>query len=123
MSSTETDSKNALVIAIPVAGGQLCMHFGHCEQFALLDVDTANKEILNTRHLAPPAHEPGVLPRWLHEQGVNLIIAGGMGQRAQNIFAEQDIRVVVGVPAGPPESIVGAYLDGKLQSGDNLCDH
>ena len=123
MSSTETDSKSALVVAIPVAGGQLCMHFGHCEQFALLDVDTAGKEILSTRHLAPPPHEPGVLPRWLHEQGVNLIIAGGMGQRAQNIFAEQGIRVIVGVPAGPPESIVRAYLDDELQSGDNLCDH
>ena len=123
MSSTETDSKSDLVVAIPVAGGQLCMHFGHCEQFALLDVDTAANEILGTRHLAPPPHEPGALPRWLHEQGVNLIIAGGMGQRAQNIFTEQNIQVIVGVPAGPPESIVRAYLDGKLQPGDNLCDH
>jgi len=123
MSSTETDSKSALVVAIPVAGGRLCMHFGHCEQFALLDVDTGANEILSTRHFAPPPHEPGALPRWLHEQGVNLIIAGGMGQRAQNIFTEQGIRVIVGVPAGPPESIVRAYLDGKLQSGENLCDH
>ena len=123
MSSPEKDSNNVRVIAIPVAGGQLCMHFGHCEQFVLLDVDVADKEILNTRHLAPPPHEPGLLPRWLHEQGVNLIIAGGMGQRAQNIFAEQDIRVIVGVPAGSPESVVRAYLDGNLQSGANLCDH
>ena len=123
MSSTETDSKSAFVVAIPVAEGQLCMHFGHCEQFTLLDVDTADKEILNIRHLAPPPHEPGLLPRWLHEQGVSLVIAGGMGQRAQNIFAEQDIRVLVGVPAGEPESIVRAYLDNKLQSGNNLCDH
>ncbi len=123
MSSNEADSKSAFVVAIPVAGGQLCMHFGHCEQFALLDVDTAGSEILSTRHLTPPPHEPGLLPRWLHEQGVNLVIAGGMGQRAQSIFAEQGIRVVVGVPAGPPESIVRAYLDGKLQAGENLCDH
>ena len=54
MSSTEKDSKIALVIAIPVAGGRLCTHFGHCEQFALLDVDTAGKEILNSHHLTPP---------------------------------------------------------------------
>ncbi len=123
MPSTETDTKSALVVAIPVARGQLCMHFGHCEQFALLDVNAAEKEILATRHLAPPPHEPGLLPRWLHEQGVNLVLAGGMGRRAQDIFAEQDIRVIVGVPAGPPENIVRAYLDGKLQSGENPCDH
>ncbi|NQU20395.1 MAG: ATPase [Candidatus Nealsonbacteria bacterium] len=123
MASTDADSSRAQIIAIPLAGGQLCAHFGHCEQFALLDVDTAGSEILGTRHLTPPPHEPGLLPRWLHEQGVNLIIAGGMGQRAQNIFAEQNIRVVVGVGAGSPESVVRAYLDGKLQSGENLCDH
>jgi len=123
MPSTEKNSKSALVIAIPVAGGQLCMHFGHCEQFALLDVDTARKEILNSRYLTSPAHEPGLLPRWLHDQGVNLVIAGGMGGRAQGIFAENGIEVVVGAPAEPPESIVRSYLDGKLQPGDNICDH
>ena len=123
MSSTEKDSKSALVIAIPLAGGQVCMHFGHCEQFALLDVDTASKEILNSHQLTPPVHQPGVLPRWLHDQGVNLVIAGGMGGRAQGIFAEHGIEVVVGVPAEPPESIVRSYLDGKLQPGENICDH
>lgn len=123
MSSTEKDSKSALVIAIPVVGGQLCMHFGHCEQFVLLDVDTASKEILDSRQLTPPVHQPGVLPRWLHDQGVNLVIAGGMGGRAQGIFAENDIQVIVGAPAEPPESIVRSYLHGKLQPGENLCDH
>ena len=121
--SIQKDSNSTQVVAIPVAEGQLCMHFGHCEQFALLDVDTADKKILNTRHLTPPPHEPGLLPRWLHEQGASLVIAGGMGQRAQNIFTEHGIRVIVGVGAGEPKSIVRAYLDGKLLSGENLCDH
>ncbi|NQU20527.1 MAG: ATPase [Candidatus Nealsonbacteria bacterium] len=123
MSSTEKDSKIALVIAIPVVGGRLCMHFGHCEQFVLLDVDTAGKEILNSRNIDPPPHEPGLLPRWLHDQGVNLVIAGGMGGRAQGIFADSGIEVIVGAPAEPPESIVRSYLDGKLQPGENICDH
>ncbi len=123
MSSNDKDSNNMQVIAIPVAGGQLCMHFGHCEQFALLDVDTVDNEVKNIRHLDPPAHEPGLLPRWLHEQGANMIIAGGMGRRAQNLFMENGIQVIVGVPAAPPEVVVQAYLDGKLQSGENLCDH
>ncbi|NQT17571.1 MAG: ATPase [Planctomycetes bacterium] len=123
MSSTEKNTKKALIIAIPVAGGRLCMHFGHCEQFALLEVDTAGKEIRNVSQVAPPPHEPGVLPRWLDEQGVNLVIAGGMGRRAQDIFAEQGIEVIVGGPAEPPESLVRSYLDGTLQAGENTCDH
>ena len=110
-------------IAIPVADGKLCMHFGHCEQFALLDVDEQAKKITGKQLLTPPAHEPGVLPRWLHEQGANIIIAGGMGSRAQSLFAENGIKVIVGVPGDEPEKVAVAYLEGTLVSGDNVCDH
>ncbi len=123
MSSNDQNSNSVQIIAIPVAGGRLCMHFGHCEQFALLDVDKNSKEILNSRHVDPPPHEPGLLPRWLHEQGVGLVIAGGMGRRAQDIFAQQGIEVIVGAPAEPPESLVASYLGGTLSAGENACDH
>ena len=123
MSSTKKGTGKILLIAIPVVADRLCMHFGHCEEFAILDVDTASKEILNSRRFAPPAHEPGVLPRWLQQEGVNLVISGGMGGRARQIFAEQGIEVIVGAPAEPPETVVRNYLDGSLQSGENICDH
>ncbi len=110
-------------IAIPVAGGQICMHFGHCEQFALVEVDTEAKSIVSTDYLNPPAHEPGVLPRWLHEQGANIILAGGMGQRAQSLFTQNEIQVVVGITGGTPEEIVTAFLNENLETGDNVCDH
>lgn len=110
-------------IAIPLADGRLCMHFGHCAQFALLDVDERAKAITATTRLDPPAHEPGVLPRWLKEQGATVIIAGGMGQRAQSLFAEQGIQVVVGAPADTPEALVAAFLAGALATGRNTCDH
>lgn len=110
-------------IAIPVAGGKLCMHFGHCEQFALLDGDEKAKNVTGIRMLTPPAHEPGALPRWLHKEGASIIIAGGMGQRAQALFAENSIKVVVGVPAGEPEHIARQYLEGTLAAGTNFCDH
>ena len=110
-------------IAIPTADGRLAMHFGHCEQFSIIDTDVGTKTILNMAPETPPPHEPGVLPKWLAEKGANVIIAGGMGARAQNLFAEQNIDVVVGAPADTPESIVQAYLDGSLQTGANVCDH
>ena len=110
-------------IAIPLADGRLCMHFGHCEQFALVEANEATKKIVETKLLAPPAHEPGVLPRWLNEQGANVIIAGGMGMRAQQLFAQNNITVVVGAPAEQPEQLALAYLSGTLESGDNVCDH
>lgn len=110
-------------IAIPVANEKLCMHFGHCETFAVLTVDAQTKKITERENLVPPPHEPGVLPAWLGEQKVNVIIAGGMGQRAQQLFTAQNIEVVVGAPSETPEALVESYLAGTLQSGANACDH
>ena len=110
-------------IAIPTANGLLCPHFGHCQQFAVIDVDPETKSINKTEMLTPPPHEPGLLPKWLGEQGCNLIIAGGMGQRAVSLFHQSGVEVVVGAPNARPEDIVTAYLGGALQSGPNACDH
>jgi len=110
-------------IAIPLVGGKLSPHFGHCERFALLDVDEAGKRILGQDDVEAPPHEPGLLPAWLAKQGATVILAGGMGQRAQDLFAAQNIRVVVGVPSETPDLLVAQYLAGTLQTGGNACDH
>ncbi len=110
-------------IAIPLAGGRLAQHFGHCERFALLEMDPAAGRISERRDLTPPPHEPGRLPAWLAEMGATVIIAGGMGQRAQSLFAGHGIAVLVGAPSADPEHLAAAYLAGTLQSGENACDH
>ena len=110
-------------IAIPLANGILSMHFGHCERFAMVDVDPKEKKILKREDIEAPPHEPGLLPPWLAERGATMIIAGGMGQRAQGLFAQQRIQVVVGAPAETPEQIIMHYLDGTLQLSANACDH
>lgn len=110
-------------IAIPVANNTICMHFGHCEQFYIYEVDTDSKTIKNVLKLTPPPHEPGLLPRWLKEKEVNIIIAGGMGQRAQNLFTQRNIKVFVGAPVENPKSLVEKYLNETLISGVNACDH
>jgi predicted Fe-Mo cluster-binding NifX family protein len=108
-------------VAIPTAEGRLTPHFGHCRQFAIVEV--ADGRIKGIAMLEPPPHEPGVLPEWLHQQGVTHVIVGGMGQRAQGHFANKGIEVVIGAPALSPEELVGQYLDGTLQTGENICDH
>jgi ATP-binding protein involved in chromosome partitioning len=110
-------------IAIPLAEGRLSAHFGHCERFALLDVDPSSKRITSKEELPAPDHQPGLLPKWLAERGATVIIAGGMGSRAQGLFAEQGIEVVVGAPADTPEALVAAYCAGTLTTGENVCDH
>ncbi len=112
-----------MIIALPIVDGRLSMHFGHCEKFALVEVDEGEKKITKTEYVDSPPHQPGMLPQWLRERGANMIIAGGMGRRAQAIFVENNIEVVTGVPNDEVENIIQAYLNGELETGDNLCDH
>ena len=110
-------------IAIPVVDGKLSAHFGHCEHFAVFEVDEEKRVIVGKQEVEPPAHEPGVLPRWLGGMQVNLIITGGMGRRAQELFKDQGIEVIVGAPVDTPDDIVMEYLNNTLQAGANICDH
>ncbi len=114
---------NRMKIAVPVENGRLCTHFGHCAEFAVYDVDPDTRSTRSMTMHVPPPHEPGVLPAWLHELGANVIITGGMGQRARQLFAENAIQVVIGAPPDPVDTVVANYLAGSLQTGANPCDH
>jgi len=111
-----------MVIAIPIRQDRLSQHFGHCESFRFYHTDK-DGEISLIRNLTPPPHEPGVLPKWLAQEGANVIITGGMGMHAQNLFNQYDIKVVLGAESGDPECIVKEWLNGTLATGDNRCDH
>jgi ATP-binding protein involved in chromosome partitioning len=109
--------------AVPVSGGIVSPHFGHCEHFALIDVDEEKKEIIRKELVPSPGHQPGLLPEWLAEQGVALVIAGGMGSRAQSLFQQNRIGVIIGAVEGDPEKAVLNHLNGVLATQDNICDH
>jgi ATP-binding protein involved in chromosome partitioning len=109
--------------AVPVSGGMMCSHFGHCEHFALIDVDEVKKEIIKKELIPAPEHQPGLLPPWLAQQGVNCVIAGGMGMNAQNLFKNHGVKVIIGALEGDPERAVLNHLNGKLATGGNICDH
>lgn len=110
-------------LAIPVQDGHLSRHFGHCERFALIDFEATSGIIADKKEIQAPPHEPGLLPRWLAEQGVNVVIAGGMGPRAVSLFAEHGIQVIVGAQPETPDRLVAAYIAGELKTGENVCDH
>ena len=109
------------LFAIPTINGKLCAHFGHSEKFAIVEVE--DLKIVKETFVSPPVHEPGSYPRFLAEAGVSTIISGGMGQKAQSLFAQNNIEVFMGVGSEEPQTLVQHYLDNKLTAGDNLCDH
>jgi len=83
-------------IAIPTTGDCLNPHFGHCEKFVIVDVDPKTKEVIATTEALAPEHRPGLLPVWLKERGVTVVIAGGMGARALSLFHEASIEAGIG---------------------------
>ncbi len=109
--------------AVPVQAGRLTTHFGHAEAFAFIDADPDTHQIIKTETAAAPEHQPGLLPKWLHGQGANVVIAGGMGISAQRLLEQSGIAVVIGANSLDAASLVRAYLDRTLVTGNNRCDH
>lgn len=110
-----------MIIAIPTENNKLAEHFGHCERFTFYVIE--NDSILKNYFLGAPEHEPGVLPVWLKENNVNLVLAGGMGEGAQNLLRKNNIEFLLGLPSEDTKSIISDYLKGNLTGGSNLCDH
>jgi Mrp family chromosome partitioning ATPase/predicted Fe-Mo cluster-binding NifX family protein len=122
MKDNETNNRT-MKIAIPVENGRLNAHFGGSREFAIVEVDTNAKTILHSETLPAPKHEPGAFPRWLHSLGVQVIIAGGIGQRALTLFDQQGINVVAGQPNELSGKLVEAYLSGGVTAKPEGCAH
>ncbi len=105
-------------IAVACEGKNVTEHFGHCEAFAIFDAQ--NKQITNKQFIPNPGHKPGFLPVFLYDKGVNVIISGGMGGGAVDIFNEKGIEVITGA-SGDAENAANSYLQGKLKSTGSIC--
>lgn len=108
-------------IAIPLENGILSSHFGHCQQFAIIEAE--DHSVINESLVTPPPHEPGLLPAWLAEKGVTDVIAGGMGQRAINLFNQNKINVFVGAEQKTYTDLANDLVNDRLIAGANYCDH
>jgi len=108
-------------IAIPVVNGKLCAHFGHCEKFhiAVIEDGKVKEEI----EIVPPEHQPGLYPKWIKTQGVDCVIAGGMGEKAQALFKNEEVELFIGAPVKAAEELIKDYIHGVLKSGPNSCSH
>jgi len=109
--------------AIPVSGGMVSPHFGHCEHFAMFEVDEKSGTVTGKENIPSPEHQPGLLPKWLAERGVSVVIAGGMGPRAVQLLQQNSIDVVLGAMESDPDKAVVSHINGTLSTGENVCDH
>ncbi|WZL73944.1 NifB/NifX family molybdenum-iron cluster-binding protein [Clostridiaceae bacterium 35-E11] len=105
-------------IAISKEGNHVSAHFGHCEGFEIFEV---KENVIQDRSFLPsPGHRPGFLPPYLAQKGINMIIAGGMGATAQELFKENNVSVVVGAQ-GTIDDVIEQYVNGTLISTGSVC--
>lgn len=104
-----------MLIAIPKERDMICPHFGHCEEFALYDTEKNQWNFIKN-----PEHVPGMLPGFLKKQGVQVVIAGGMGGRAQELFELEGIQTLVGAK-GDFKEVMDSFLKGQLKSTGEVC--
>src|SRR5690606_32683897 len=93
-------------------------HFGHCLNFNIFEIE--KNQIVKSESIENPGHKPGFLPNFLNDMGVNVIISGGMGSGAIEIFNEKNIEVIVGAK-GSAKTAVNAYLQGSLKTSGSVC--
>lgn len=105
-------------IAVASENGMVTEHFGHCEAFMIFDAE--DNQIVKSEIVANPGHRPGFLPEFLNDKGVNVIISGGMGAGAIEIFNDKNIEVIVGA-SGNANEVAKSYLEGHLKSTESVC--
>ncbi len=105
-------------IAVACEGTEVAQHFGHCEQFSVFEV--SDGKVMSKEQVRNPGHRPGFLPVFLHDMGIEVIISGGMGGGAIEIFNEKGIEVCTGA-SGSAERVAVSFAKGELSSTGSVC--
>jgi ATP-binding protein involved in chromosome partitioning len=117
MSTVKTETR----VAFPTSDRKTVdSHFGHAKEFAFANIEGG--KIVSVEYLTPPPHEPGVIPKFVSENGADVIITGGMGARAVGMFEQAEVEVILGV-SGSIDAVLEAWLEGKIESTGSACEH
>ena len=105
-------------IAIPLKQNKFSLNFSACDQFAFIEIKKGTRQILDAQYKTPLSFNLDALPRWIRENEVDLILAGGMGQRAKEIFAQNQIDVRVGFLNGSIKEVIEKFIESQLSRGE-----
>jgi len=102
--------------------GQMSAHFGRCPFYTVVDVEDG--QVLRVEVVENPyyqSHVPGMVPQFIKSLGAHVIIAGGMGPRAIEMFEQFGIEVVTTGGSAPVDEVLGTFLEGSLR-GARACE-
>ena len=107
-------------IAVTYDNGEVFQHFGRTESFKIYEVE--DNKVVSSEVISSNGTGHGALAGLLAEQGVNVLICGGIGGGAQTALTEAGIDLCAGVQ-GNVDEVVETYLKGELESSGVNCDH
>lgn len=110
-------------VAVPTRDNRVDDHFGHCDHYTIFTIE--NKQIINTEELPSPQGcgcKSGIAAD-LQNMGVEVMLAGNMGEGAKNKLEAHGIKVIRGC-AGPVQVVIGGFLTGAIfDSGIGCAGH
>jgi predicted Fe-Mo cluster-binding NifX family protein len=111
-------------IALPVSGDRFSAHFGQSTSFLVFETNDGAAQIARRWELAIPKQGGcSVIPGLLAQEGVQVVLAGGIGAGAVSRLHQHGIRTIVGIGGDDPEKIVIDFLNGQLVHSDEVCRH
>jgi predicted Fe-Mo cluster-binding NifX family protein len=107
-----------MIVAVSTDGDYVSEHFGRCPHFTIATIEDG---LVKTKDIFPnPGHSPGSIPQFLHDKGVNAVLAGGAGQRAIGLFSQFGIELYTGV-SGKVEDALKDFAQGSIKSDGSSC--
>lgn len=104
--------------AITFKDGNVFQHFGQTKEFKVFDSETMASSILDSGE-----YSHGSLSTLLHDNGIEVLLCGGIGEGARNMLMKKGIQVYPGL-SGDADSLAKAFVDGKvIQNLKSTCDH
>lgn len=107
-------------LAISTDNNQVAKHFGRCTAYTIVEIE--DEKVKEKKVIPNPGHAPGAIPKFLNGKGCDLIIAGGMGRKAQEFFQNFGIDWIIGVQ-GDVEQVIRNFINNDLEVGDSTCTH
>ncbi|MFW9938057.1 MAG: NifB/NifX family molybdenum-iron cluster-binding protein [Candidatus Thorarchaeota archaeon] len=108
-------------IAISSDSGNVSGHFGRAPTYTFITIE--NNKVVKKEEFPNPGHTVGSIPDFVHKQGAQYMISGGMGHRAIGFFNQYGIEVIVGVQ-GKIDDVIKRILSGEIKNlgGESLCE-
>jgi predicted Fe-Mo cluster-binding NifX family protein len=110
-------------IAVPTRNNVIDDHFGHCEAYTIFTID-ANQKTEKTEILPSPqgCGCKSNIATTLKEKGVEVMLAGNMGDGALNVLNNHHIKVIRGC-SGNINQVVESFLAGNIKDSGDGCHH